>query len=277
MNRRFSKFLPAVCLCALFAFTFMIAFGQDQSEPGQGPFQRQGRAFGGFGRFTNAVRFDVDIANGQLMLAPIKDRADFKEFWGPAATSARATIANLAKYLSVADTNGNLNVSPSAAEIEIKDLKLRGADIDEVLNAVSTATDGAVHGKGGIDVDGRYHFAFEVFNGQVKPGRTLEVFNMSGFIANVWVSVPIEKRDSATQSEFDAMESLIAETLDSLYPNDPQRAAHPEFKFHKGTKLLIVIGTPEAIDVARKVINAWPGQSPDKAQLLDIPATTQEK
>src|SRR5579862_4222594 len=116
MNTRFCKSLFAVCLYSIFASALPIAFGQDQSGQGQGPaFQGQGgRTFGGgFGRFggafiTNSVRFDVDIENGRLSLAPLKGRVDINEFnLGAGAQPAEidsvpATIANLAKYLRAA-------------------------------------------------------------------------------------------------------------------------------------------------------------------------------
>src|SRR5207245_7884095 len=35
----------------------------------------------------------------------------------------------------------------------------------------------------------------------------------------------------------------------------------PKFQFHRGANLLVIIGSRDAVDVARKVVNVLPGQS----------------
>lgn len=279
MKTRFCKSLLAACLCALFASTFLIALAQDESGQGQGPtFQGQGRAFGGRfggggfggGRFiTNSLRFDLEIADGQLSLAPLKGRVDVNEFTlGPGAQPANiesvpATIANLAKYIRAADTNGNINVSPSAAEIQIKDLKLRGADVSEVLDAVYDATDEAVRGTGSFDRDGRYDCVFHVaqfqFGSRQTPTRTVEVFDIRGYIS--FVGLGATNKEEEIHEKLDQLQGLIIGTLMELHQGDSKPPDQPSFNFHKGTGLFIVVGSPEAIDVTRKFVNALPGQA----------------
>lgn len=272
------KAVLAVCLCSIFTSVLPIAFGQDQSSQGQGPtFQGQGgRPFGGrFGGFagggpfiTNAVRFDVEIENGRLSLAPLKGRVDVNEFnLGEGAQPANidsvpATIANLAKYIRAADTNGNMNVSPSAADIQIKDLKLRGADVSEVLDAVNTATDEAVRGTGSFDRDGKYSCVFHTtyqFSPPRNPVRTVEVFDIRGYIG--FLGLPNNTNDEEKiRQKLNELQSLIIVTLANLHVGDTKPREEPYFNFHKGTGLFIVVGSPEAIDVTRKFVNALPGQ-----------------
>lgn len=298
MNMRFCKFLLAICVLPLFASTFPVAYAQDQTGQVAPTRRFAGAGFGGGGGFrgmgTNAVRFDVQIEDGQLSLAPLKGRVEVNDFkLGAGAqpadiSSVPATIANLAKYIGAADTNGNINVSPSAAEIQINDLKLRGADVAEVLDAVSTATDGAVRGTGGFDrSDGRYDCAFQtgfqfqnggfpMFGRPQNPPRTVEVFNMSGYIRSLPLTKP--PPEAVVQRKIDDIDGLVRDTMRKLHQDDPKPPPMPEFNFHTGTGLLIVIGSPEAIEVTRKFVNALPGQTSGNQQApLDNQATPQEK
>ncbi|HUR60517.1 MAG TPA: hypothetical protein VM029_22545 [Opitutaceae bacterium] len=48
------------------------------------------------------------------------------------------------------------------------------------------------------------------------------------------------------------IQEVVLMTLERLRPGDD----HPEFKYHSGTGLMVVIGSEEAIDVTRKVVDA---------------------
>jgi hypothetical protein len=45
---------------------------------------------------------------------------------------------------------------------------------------------------------------------------------------------------------------MVTEALNKLQPD----AKPPEFQFHKGTDLLVVIGSASAVDITRKVVAA---------------------
>jgi len=225
------------------------------------------------------LRFDVEIQDGQLLLAPMNGRAPTNEFtfrdgaYAEPVTSVPATIANLAKYLRAADTNANITVSPSAAEIQIKDLKLHGADVGEVVNAVGVATDEAVYGGGGSYGNGRFECSFRAnqANLQQNSERTVEVFNMSGYIHSLHLINP--PPEAVVQKKLDEIHELVLETLASL-----RGQGDVNFRFHPGTELLIVIGKPDAIEVTRKIIDALPGQSQGNQEApLDNQANQQQK
>ena len=75
--------------------------------------------------------------------------------------------------------------------------------------------------------------------------------------------------DDVVHQNLDELQLLIKNTLLQLDGSSDQ----PDFKYHPGTKLLIVIGNPEAIEVTRKIVNALSGQQKNgKEDLrLDIP------
>lgn len=276
MNMRHCKLLLALYVLPLFASTLPDAYAQDQVVT-----QPPRRFIGGL-EFTNFARFDVQISDGQLMLAPLKGRVDTNDFsLGSVAhaepiISVPATIENLAKYLRAADRHVNIVVSPSAAEIQIKDLKLRGANVAEVMNVIFTATDGVVNGVEALNLGGgNFNFAFQA-SPQQDSTRTVGVFDMSDFI--FIRTLTGHPSDELIQQKLDEPEELIAQTLKMLHQGDAQAPPLPRYSFHRGTSLLIVVGTPEAVDVAGKIINALRSQSRENLQApLDKPATSQQK
>ena len=52
----------------------------------------------------------------------------------------------------------------------------------------------------------------------------------------------------------------------------PVDAAPPKYLFHKGANLLVVIGTPQAVEIARKVLDALPGSIPNPTSSTPVPA-----
>ena len=84
-----------------------------------------------------------------------------------------------------------------------------------------------------------------------KPSA--EVFNLSGYIQTLG-----KVDDDIIRQKIDDLLRLTRSTLVDDMKMSPED--QPNFKYHPGTKLLIVIGKPEAIQLARKIINALPGQ-----------------
>jgi len=66
-----------------------------------------------------------------------------------------------------------------------------------------------------------------------------------------------DKRPSAEQIQrkVQGISDLVNETLASVSPSIPR----PKSYFHPGTNLLVIVGTPDAIDAARKIIAALSG------------------
>jgi len=54
------------------------------------------------------------------------------------------------------------------------------------------------------------------------------------------------------------LKMIIMDTISALHSNT---AEQPDFQFHRGANLLVIIGSRDAVDVARKVVSALPGQA----------------
>lgn len=239
MNARFFKFADLLCLVSLFAFSQPFA----NAEP-----------------TTNAEpRIDIQIQRGQLWLEPLKSAGiDVQQIWGSPGelpedrATVTATINNLAKYLRAIDPTMNIVVSDQAAPLQVNNLKLHAADMREVVEATEIATDQTVRGG---PSSGRNNWYF-VASLQKNPTQTVEVFNIGGYLGTLGKIVETD----TVHKRLDDIEMLIRDTVASLHPSDPRPPPLPDFKFHEGTGLLIVIGPPEAIEVTRKIIDALPGQ-----------------
>jgi hypothetical protein len=259
MNARFVKHISLLLLLPLLSFAQFVAHAQGATggeiplPPGYGTNAKANATAN-----TNP-RYEIEIANGSLLLAPLKGRTNINAIWGPGDLhSVSATIENLAKYLRAANPNLNIVLSPGTAEETISDLKLRTDDIKAICEAVSIASDGKIRGS---SLSGKDNWTFMA---QQKGSleTTVEVFNLSGYIQTLdkGEGVPVEKN-------LDEIRRLIVETLNQIgYKN----ADNISFRFHPGTHLLIVTGTPETIDVARKFLSALPGQQKPEKELLDL-------
>ena len=220
-------------------------------------------------------RYNIEITNGKLSLAPIngklsqiplKGRTDLKAIWGTGdIESVPATIENLAKYLKVENPDLNIVLSPGTAEHSINDLKLRSGDMKAITEAVTIATDSKIRGS---QLSGKDNWTFMV---QRPPNQQqqVEVFNLTGYI-----EVLNTPNENVIAQKLDEVEQIIIQTLRNLEQRqngESGSSQSPEFRFHAGTSLLIVMGTPQAIDVSRKIVNALPGQNKQNIQeLLDI-------
>jgi hypothetical protein len=214
----------------------------------------------------NHSRFDIEVKESKLLLAPLKDSEKIHQITGSGTSHAiTATIENLGKYLSAADTNLNLVVSPEAELVTIQNLKLRGADIAEVMQAISYATQARVRGNPFSSSGQAWAITARP---EPPPEQSVEVFNLKGFIdqhdrKNVKV-LDLDK-------ELAEIKKIILDTLLRLKQGHLEDKDTPSFSFHPGTGLFIVIGTPTAAEVTRKIVNALPGQpQPGSGQMIDL-------
>jgi hypothetical protein len=232
--------------------------------------------------------FDIQIANGQLSLAPLAPLANHPEvtnFWAPDAKTVPATMDNISLYLRATDPHLSVVLSPGTSGVTISNLKIKTSMLPQISDAISIASGNAVNGNGGFRPRGGFFGA----NGRQQIGEstltftsreseshpTVEVFNLSGYIQTLG-----KVDDKVVSQKLDELQEMILSTLQDLRIYKSSSDA-PNFKYHPGTKLLIVIGKPEAIEVSRKIINALSGQprngQVDLLQSIDIPPATEQK
>lgn len=159
-----------------------------------------------------------------------------------------ATIGNVVEFLQARNPNLDVIFSPGVAEVVIRDLKLRTQETGLVFEALTVATGNAVHAAR-IGHDGRIWGLTGQAAAKAGSDRQVEVFNLGGFLKH------LRERD---QNRREPDTSQIADMINETAAATKQEP--PVIRFHPGANLLIVVGTSEAIEVARKVVGALPGQ-----------------
>ena len=64
--------------------------------------------------------------------------------------------------------------------------------------------------------------------------------------------------------ELNKIGKAVSETLAMLYEGSPVSSPGPRFKYHPASALFVVIGSPEEVEVARKIVLALPDTSSSK-------------
>ena len=164
-----------------------------------------------------------------------------------------ATVGSAIKALEDIYPQATIAMDPKLADVPLADLKVRASDPAGDLEALRAACGSQFE----LDASRRGMSLFTLTaNGfferaQAAAARTrqIQVCSLAGYLEQ-------RPKDTKEDSAVDQLQQVINETIGDLDGTIPQ----PKFRFHADAKLLVVIGTPQAIDVAAKVINALPGQ-----------------
>ncbi len=222
-----STILPACCVTLLCLLTTGV-FGQSelpQSETGA-PIVA-----------GKSAQLEFEISKGKLLLenlagAPIKH-----------TKNVEATLQNVTEVLRDIYPDFNITLAPGLENLIIGDLKLRLSSmrLNDVLQAMELASGAKFSVRGS-----QTSFLLAPVRQQVS--RKTEVFNLSTFLQGLE-----ERDDKSVASAVNQVRELILETYAEL---NPKETTQPSFQFHSGANLLIMIGEPEALEVATKVVNA---------------------
>jgi len=230
-------------------------------------------------RSGDVGRYDLEIVNGSIVRV------------GSTSDKREATLGNVIDAVRQRYPDANIAMTPGLARLKISDLKLRTRSIWEDLEAIRVASGGkfewsgpgfSVFGRTGLDPD-RYvtpgptdPSAIATGNGlftlreavTAERERSVEAFNIGPYLQHGETeaiggpgqptSGDKPKADAASREKrLTEVEQIILETIGALHDEEVEK---PQFQFHRGANLLIVIGSREAVEVARKIVGALPGQ-----------------
>ena len=298
MNARFVKL--AIALCSLCLFHLAVSVRAQDANPdevspppgyttnggvpqppgyGQSNLQALRRQREDAGMVPQPV-FDIQIENGELSLAPLAGHSELTNFWAPGTKKVPANMENFSRYLRATDPTLNIILSPGTGDSVIPNLKLKTSALPSIPEAIAVASGNTIGGNVGF---GGRRPGF--FGGPAGGGSSLtftssrsesrssvEVFNLSGYIQTLG-----KVDDDVVRQKIDELHHMVLDTLMDLHVAKSD-ADLPNFKYHPGTKLLIVIGKPEGIGVTRKIISALPGQQKQEMQdLLDMTPASDQK
>ena len=205
-------------------------------------------------------------------------------------TQSEATLASVVDALRDIWPDVNIVLAPEVANLKLADLKLRSVgELSETLDALRVASGYSFEwrrgmpGAGGmIDPDTGLRrnrgmidpatglprqpaggYSLYVLDLGIDPRgipekrsrRMVEVFNLSGYLDHL----PSEDHQGLVERALQEIEQTVFETLDSVEGGNVSANDRAQFKFHPGTRLLVVTGPPDAIEVALKVVRAMTG------------------
>jgi hypothetical protein len=212
---------------------------------------------------------------------------DGKQVGASKARGLEATLGNVVDALRDRYPKANIVMAPGLAKLKISDLKLRAGRLADELEAVRVASGAKFDWMGpgfagpnippmqGIDPTTGLPTATNPTESNTglfvlrepaptpETARTVEAFNIDPYLRwlreNQDANETKGRREEEVVKRLDELEQMVARTLSSLKPGSAVEM--PTFQFHRGANLLIVVGTTDAVDVARKVVNALPGQA----------------
>jgi len=221
--------------------------------------------------------YDLEIIDGKLAGA-LKGRG------------LEATLGTVVDALRDRYTKANIVMSPGLAKLKISDLKLRAGHLADELEAIRVASGSKFDwmgpgsaapnmppGSSVQPVDSTTGLPIAVAPSMLDTGlfvlrepaptpettRTVEAFNIDPYLR--WLrekqdpKEAQDRREQEVEKRLEELMKIVAETLQSL--KQGSSVEYPKFQFHRGANLLIVTGTRDAVEVARKVVNALPGQT----------------
>ena len=140
-------------------------------------------------------------------------------------------------------------LAPGISDLPLGELKLRSASLQQLANAIGVVGNGNVN----CIADGGTLY---VSLGTGKSMVMMEAFNIGPFMDSH------RDKPEALDRLLADLPKMILETCDMMKEADPaltQGAYSAKFKFYPGAKLFIVVGTPDAIEVADHIIGALNG------------------
>jgi hypothetical protein len=189
-----------------------------------------------------------------------------------------ATLSKIADVLRGLYPTVDIVLAPELGQLQVRDLKLRAAGLEEALEALRVASGDAFVWQNGLAQNAAPPRAIDPTTGLPvpptppressslyiltrndasvagNPRRMVEVFNLSGYLEQ------LGKRDEKDiAASLEKIKMIVSDTLNQVMQGNMQPEDQPSFQFHPGANLFIVIGPPQAIEVTRKVVNALPG------------------
>jgi hypothetical protein len=203
--------------------------------------------------------FDLQISGGQFIRA---------------GTNALATLGNVIDALREQYTEANIVLSPGLGKLIVGDLKLRAGHLAEELEAVRVASGEKFEIRFPVDTGSPKYmnpttglpmepsnaglFVLREAPRPPEAQRLVEAFNIGPYLESLSRHASPEKKATPEQEGLNEIETMIEQTV-ADFKGGNAAADQLKWQYHRGATLLVVIGTPESVEIARKIVNALPG------------------
>jgi hypothetical protein len=213
--------------------------------------------------------YDLVIENGSVRMPRLND---------PNA-EAPATLENIVSLLLEKHPEANIAIAPEIRQEVIPDLKMRAANLPEEFEFLRVASgDEFVCRRAFDDIANPLLFTLEPsekFLQEVakSDSRQVEVFNFSSYfdrrLQDPQPTGDPNKSSALKESLVQITKQIVTRTVNSVCGSSGGESL--QFQFHPGANLLVVTGQTDALNIAKKVINAMIEQ-PGTPALIDYSA-----
>ncbi len=213
-------------------------------------------------RETRGPEYDLEIVDGQVLSHGRK---------------LPASLANVVEVLRDRYRQANIVLSPRLGTCTVSDLKLRASRLPEELEALRIATGNKfiVHPPAGppstIDPNTGlpvqapdYSSGLFVLEAVRTPDseRVVEAFNVGPYLQ--WVREhprDESQKEQRPEENLERIQKIVLETLQRFNPDSFDQNRVADFAYYRDANLFVIIGSREAVDIARKIINVLPGMA----------------
>jgi hypothetical protein len=193
-----------------------------------------------------------------------------------------ATLRNVVNFLQKHTQNLNIVLPADLGDVKVGDLTLRDAPPDLALQALSVASGNqfVVENRRSGE-NGNHLFVIERPQPSYRaPDVVVEAFSLHGYLSYMDFDMTSRQVMNGTPDDSDKKAKKLDEMLEKLEAiirstverqqalgasingvNTPVGTLAPEINYYKEAELVVVIGMPAAVDTARTIINALPGQN----------------
>ncbi len=218
--------------------------------------------------------YDLEIKDGTLTWSGAKRKDN--------ASQVPANLQNVVDLVRELHPEANFAVSPELAGAVIADLKMRTSSAEEKLEAIRIA--------GGSQFVWRLAhppvinpqtslpetpdlYVLDALPPTAKPGLQVEAFHLGEHFKYVYgdqaLATNNDTRQKLIAEQMEQIELMVHQTVDEYrtisHTSKTKSLSAPSIRFHRGANLAVIIGEPEAVAVAAKVIGALPGAQRSKA------------
>ena len=202
--------------------------------------------------YAAAPHYDLEIVKGVLHLNPALSK---KYRIGEAVPATLTTVVDVLRFMhdgANLESGANIVLAPSLAEITISDLKVKGLNLEEELEALRVASgDRFLWTRGAPETQGRFYSLVPNPNAALASGRSnLEVFNLGS----------LHKQEKDAKEAIAQLTAIIEDAIKFANPDPSGSGEAVHFQFYPDAQLLIVTGGPDVLEVARKVVRAATGE-----------------
>lgn len=141
-------------------------------------------------------------------------------------------------------------LSPGLGDVKLAELKLHANDVDQTLEALRLATGNRFDFAAPAHSSGGDHTLY-LLQGIEPPNRRrmVEAFNLGDWISGA-------RSDEEKGKRVRQLEEIIYTTIEKLRESSLEPNDRPEILFHPEANIMVVIGTPQSIEVAGKLARA---------------------